>query len=184
MDEVYEELELEFEGAFDALRRELARVRSGRAKPNLLDNVRVSYYGQPTPLNQVAAIQVPEARMLTIKPWESNLLGDIERAILAANLGLNPSNDGTLIRLSIPPLTEESRKKLVRDVHARGEDAKISVRNARRNANESLKKAEKASDITEDDLTRALKKVQDMTDKATAKIDTIIKAKEDDLMEV
>lgn len=184
MDEVYEELELDFEGAFEALRRELARVRSGRAKPNLLDNVRVSYYGQPTPLNQVAAIQVPEARMLTIKPWESNLLGDIERAIQAANLGLNPSNDGTLIRVSIPPLTEESRKKLVRDVHQHGENAKIGVRSARRNANEALKKAEKASDITEDDLARALKKVQDMTDKATAKIDSIVKTKEDDLMEV
>lgn len=184
MDEVYEELELEFEGAFEALRRELARVRSGRAKPNLLDNVRVSYYGQPTPLNQVAAIQVPEARLLTIKPWEANLLGDIERAILAANLGLNPSNDGTLIRISIPPLTEEIRKKLAREVHAQGENSKIAVRNARRNANDTLKQAEKASDITEDQLQRALKKVQELTDTATKKIDAIISAKEEDLMEV
>lgn len=184
MDEIYELLGMEFENAYDRLRRELSRVRSGRANPNLLDNIRVSYYGQPTPLNQVAAIQVPEARLMTIKPWEANLLKDIERAIQASDLGLNPSNDGTLIRLAIPALTEESRKKLVKQVQQSGENAKIGVRNARRDANASLKTAEKDSDITEDDLARGLKKVQTLTDEAVAKIEAIIKAKEADLLEV
>lgn len=184
MDEIYELLGMEFDNAYDRLRRELSRVRSGRANPNLLDNIRVSYYGQPTPLNQVAAVQVPEARLMTIKPWESNLLKDIERAIQASDLGLNPSNDGTLIRLAIPALTEESRKKLVKQVQQSGENAKINVRNARRDANASLKTAEKDSDITEDDLARGLKKVQTLTDDAVAKIDSIIKAKEADLLEV
>ena len=184
MNEIYEMLGLEFDGAYERLRRELSRVRSGRANPTLLDNIRVSYYGQPTPLNQVAAIQVPEARLITIKPWEANLLKDIERAIQASDLGLNPSNDGTLIRLSIPSLTEESRKKLVKTVHASGENAKVSVRNGRRDANAALKEAEKASDITEDDLARALKQVQTLTDAAVEKIDKIIAAKEKDLLEV
>ena len=184
MDEIYEVLGMEFEGAYDHLRRELSRVRSGRANATLLDNVRVPYYGQPTPLNQVAAIQVPEARLITIKPWEANLLKDIERAIQASDLGLNPSNDGTLIRLSIPSLTEESRKKLVKQVQQSGENAKISIRNGRRDANASLKDAEKANDLTEDDLTRALKHVQTLTDAAIEKVDAIVSVKEKDLLEV
>lgn len=184
MNEIYEMLGLEFDGVTERLRRELSRVRSGRANANLLDNIRVSYYGQPTPLNQVAAIQVPEARLITIKPWEANVLKDIERAIQASDLGLNPSNDGTLIRLSIPSLTEESRKKLVKQVHQSGENAKISARAGRRDANAALKEAEKGNVITEDDLSRALKEVQTLTDAAIVKIDATIEAKEKDLLEV
>ncbi len=184
VDEVYEELETSFEKAFTALRRELARIRSGRANVNLLDNIRVQYYGQPTLLSQVASLQVPEPRLITIKPWEANLLKDIERAINQSDLGLNPSNDGTIIRLSIPPLTEERRKVLVRQVQRNGEDAKISLRNSRRDANAMLKDLEKDSDITEDDLGRALKEVQKRTDDATGRVDTVISAKETELLEV
>ncbi len=184
IDEVYEELAQSFEKAYSALRRELARVRSGRANINLLDNIRVQYYGQPTPLSQVAALQVPEARLITIKPWEKNLLGDIERALQQSTLGLNPSNDGNIIRLSIPPLTEERRKDLVKQVRHQGEEAKIAVRNARRDANGNLRDFQKDSEITEDDLERALKEVQVRTDAATAKVDAIIAEKEEELMEV
>ncbi len=184
LDEIQEDLEANFKKAFDALSRELARVRSGRANINLLDNIRVPYYGQPTPLSQMAALQVPEPRMITIKPWESNLLKDIERAILQSDLGLTPSNDGTLIRLHIPPLTEDRRRDLVKQVKAHGEDAKISIRNSRRDANSTLKDLEKDSDITEDDLQRGLKVVQDLTDAAVAKVDAIITKKEAELMEV
>ncbi len=184
IDEVYEDLDTNFEKAFSALRRELARVRSGRANVNILDNIRVQYYGQPTLLNQVASLQVPEARLITIKPWEQNLLKDIERAIQLSDLGLNPSNDGTIIRLAIPQLTEERRKALVRQVQRSGEDAKVSVRNNRRDANAMLKELEKDSGITEDDLERALKEVQRLTDAATEKVDEVIQAKETELMEV
>ncbi|MCA9558111.1 MAG: ribosome recycling factor [Myxococcales bacterium] len=184
LDEIQEDLKANFQKAFDALSRELARVRSGRANINLLDNIRVPYYGQPTPLSQMAALQVPEPRMITIKPWESNLLKDIERAILQSDLGLTPSNDGTLIRLHIPPLTEDRRRDLVKQVKAHGEDAKISIRNSRRDANSTLKDLEKDSDITEDDLQRGLKVVQEMTDEAVARVDTIIAKKETELMEV
>lgn len=184
INETYEELQANFEKAYSALKRELARVRSGRANVNLLDNIRISYYGQPTPLNQVAALQVPEARTITIKPWESNLLKDIERAIHQSELGITPSNDGTLIRLNVPPLTEERRVKLARDVRAHGEDAKISIRNARRDANATLKLLQDEKEITEDDLNRALKEVQTLTGTATARIDAIISKKEEELMEV
>lgn len=184
MQEVYDDLESRFDKAFEALRRELSRVRTGRANINLLDTIRVNYYGQPTPLSQVAAIQVPEPRLITIKPWESNLLKDIERTIMTSDLGITPSSDGTLIRLAIPPLTEERRKELAKAVHRHGEDCKVSIRNSRRDANAALKDAEKASDITEDDLARALKEVQEKTDAAVAKVDSIIGGKEKELMEV
>ncbi|MCA9545265.1 MAG: ribosome recycling factor [Myxococcales bacterium] len=184
MDEIYDDLNESFQGTFSALKRDLARVRTGRANPTLLDNIRVPYYGQPTPLNQVAAIQVPEARMITIKPWESTLLKDIERAIMASDLGLNPNNDGTLIRIAIPALTEDRRRDLVKKIHAVGEDAKIAARNHRRDARKFLEELQKASEITEDDLQRGYKKVDEMTTAATSKIDEIIKAKEEELMEV
>ncbi len=184
IDDILDEMKANFQKAFDALNRELARVRSGRANVNLLDNLRVPYYGQPTPVSQVAALQVPEARMITIKPWESSLLKEIERAIQQSDLGLTPSNDGTLIRLSIPQLTEERRRDLVKQVKAHGEDAKISARNARRDANGLLKDSQKDGDITEDQLTRGLKQVQDLTDEAVALVDKIVGKKEEELMEV
>jgi len=184
MDEVYEQLESSFESTFDALRRDLSRVRSGRANPNVLDNIRVSYYGQPTPLNQIAAVQAPEARMLTIKPWEAPMLKEIERAILQSDLGITPSNDGVIIRLVIPPLTEERRIKLSKQVHDAGETAKVAIRNARRTANKDLETAQKDGDLTEDDLKRTQKEVQDRTDRAVKKVDDIVGAKDKDLMDI
>ncbi|MCA9525018.1 MAG: ribosome recycling factor [Myxococcales bacterium] len=184
MDEIYDELKLSFESTFDALRRDLSRVRSGRANPNILDNIRVPYYGQPTPLNQVANIQAPEARMLTVKPFEQSLLKDIERAILQSDLGLNPNNDGQIIRLAVPPLTEERRQKLVKQVHDNGETAKIAIRNARRKANKDLETMEKDSTISEDESKRGQKEVQRLTDDAITEVDRIISAKDADLMDI
>lgn len=183
-DEIYDELNQAFDNAYAALRRELARVRTGRANVNVLDSVKVPYYGVPTPLNQVANLQTPDPRQITIKPWEKNMLKEIERAIQTANLGLNPNNDGTLIRIDIPPLTEESRKKKVKQVGESGESAKVSVRNARRDANSLLDQLESDSEITEDQLHRGKKKVQDLTDAAITKIDNIIDRKSKELMEV
>lgn len=184
MDEIYDDLKSSFENTFNALRRDLSRVRTGRASATLLDTIRVSYYGQPTPLSQVAAIQIPEARMITVKPWEATLLKDIERAILSSDLGITPNNDGTIIRLVIPPLTEERRKQLVKKVHQAGEAARVSARNHRRDANATLKDYEKESEITEDDLARGLKDVQKFTDEAIGTINKIIETKESELMEV
>ncbi len=159
-------------------------MRSGRANVNLLDNIRVSYYGQPTPLNQVAALQVPEARQITIKPWESNLLKEIERAILQSAIGLPPNNDGTLIRLVIPPLTEERRKDLVKTVHKQAEEAKKRIRGFRREANDEVRAHQKGGKITEDEAERSLKQVQKLTDEAEAKVDGIVSRKEKELMEI
>jgi len=183
-DEIYDDLNTSFDKAYAALRRELARVRTGRANVNILDSVKVPYYGQPTPLNQVANLQTPEPRLITIKPWEKTMLKEIERALQTANLGLNPSNDGTLIRLAIPQLTEDRRKALARDVNNRGEDAKVSIRNARRDANGMLEQLEKDGELTEDDMHRGKKKVQDLTNAAVSTVEGIIKKKEAELMEV
>ena len=142
------------------------------------------YYGQPTPLNQVANIQAPEARMLTVKPFEQSLLKDIERAILQSDLGLNPNNDGQIIRLAVPPLTEERRQKLVKQVHDNGETAKIAIRNARRKANKDLETMEKDSTISEDESKRGQKEVQRLTDDAITEVDRIISAKDADLMDI
>ena len=181
---ILSDLEAGFQKTNDALTRELARIRTGRANANLLDNIMVSYYGQLTPLSQVAGIQVPEPRLITIKPWEQSLLKDIERAILQSDLGITPSNDGNLIRLSIPPLTEDRRKALVKQVNACGEEAKVATRNQRRDANATAKSFQKDGDITEDDLEKALKKIQEKTDAAIAKIEKLISAKEAELMEI
>ena len=182
--DIYDDLTANFEKTYGALRRDLARIRSGRASANLLDNIRVDYYGQPTAIAQVAAIQVPEPRMITVKPWEKTMLRDIERAIQQSDLGINPANDGTLIRLSVPPLTEERRKKLVKQVHQLGENAKVSARNSRRDANAMIKALQKDGDISEDGRDRSLKKVQQLTDEATAHIDDILGRKESELLEV
>jgi ribosome recycling factor len=182
--EINELLKSNFEQTYSALKRDLTRVRTGRANANLLDGVRVDYYGSPTPVSQVAAIQIPEARLVTIKPWEANLLGDIERAIINANLGLSPSNDGTVIRLNIPPLTEERRKELARQVQQLGETAKVSARNHRRDANADLKTLQKDGDLSEDELAKALKDVQGLTDSAIKMIDEILATKQAELEEI
>lgn len=170
--------------ALESFKRDLSKVRTGRASLALLDDVRVDYYGTPTPLNQVAALAVPEPRLITIQPWEKNLAGEIEKAILKADLGLNPSSDGQLIRLVFPPLTEDRRKEMVKQVKRLGEEAKIAVRNVRREGNDTLKKLEKDKDITEDDLKRGEKEIQDVTDDYIARVDKVIAEKEKDLMEI
>ena len=182
--EIIEELMAAFAQAQDGLKRELAKVRTGRANPAILDNIRVDYYGTPTPINQMAAVQVPDARLITIKPWDKTSLKAIEGAILTADIGINPQNDGELIRLPIPPLTEERRKEYAKIVRSKGEDARIAVRNSRRDANEMLKSLQKDGDMSEDDAKKALDHVQAETDKAIAKIDEIVGKKEKEILEV
>jgi ribosome recycling factor len=172
------------EKAIQAFSRELASVRAGRANPALLDKVTVDYYGAPTPVNQLASINVPEARMLVIQPYDKTALGDIEKAILKADLGLNPSNDGSIIRISIPALTEERRKELVKVVKKYAEEAKVAVRNIRRDGNDDLKKLEKNGEITEDELRGFSEDVQKLTDDSIAKVDQVAKEKEKEIMEV
>jgi ribosome recycling factor len=170
--------------SLEAFKRDLGKVRTGRASLSLLDDVRVDYYGTPTPLNQVGTMAVPEPRMITLQPWEKNLIPEIERAILKADLGLNPASDGQLVRLAFPPLTEERRKEMVKQVKRMGEDAKVAVRNARRDANDTLKKLEKDKEISEDDLKRGEREIQELTDDFVSRIDEVIADKEKDLMEI
>lgn len=170
--------------AIDALRRELRRVRTGRASVSLLDDVRIDYYGTPTPLSQIGTLTVPEARLITVQPWEKKLLPEIEKAIYKSDIGLTPSSDGEIIRIAIPALTEERRKEMVKIVKTKGEDAKISIRSARRDANEMMKKLEKDKEITEDDLKRGEKSCQELTDKFVKLSEEIVAEKEQELMEV
>lgn len=172
------------EKAVSALSRELASVRAGRASANLLDKISVEYYGAPTPVNQLASISVPEARLLVIQPYDKTVLGEIEKAILRSDLGLTPSNDGSLIRLSIPALTEERRKELAKLVKKYAEEAKIAVRNIRRDANDELKKLEKNGEITEDELRTNNDNVQKITDEFIVKVDNVAKDKEKEIMDV
>ncbi len=172
------------EKAVASLTRELASVRAGRASANLLDKISVDYYGAPTPVNQLASISVPEARLLVIQPYDKSILGDIEKAILKSDLGLTPANDGSLIRLSIPALTEERRKELVKLVKKYAEDAKVAIRNIRRDGNDDLKKLEKNGEITEDELRSNTENVQKLTDEYIIKVDNVAKDKEKEIMEV
>lgn len=166
------------------LKDDLQTIRAGRANPHILDKIVVEYYGSPTPLNQLANITVPEARMLQINPYDASSIQDIEKAIMNSDLGMNPSNDGKIIRLSIPMLTEERRKDLVKQVKKMGESAKVAIRNERREANDKLKKMHKSSELTDDDLKSAEDDVQKMTDDHIKLIDEIIKKKETEILEV
>ena len=166
------------------LRRDLAGVRTGRASLALLDSIQVSYYGSPTPLKQVAALAVPDSRLITIQPWEVSLIPEIEKAITTSNLGLNPTNDGKLIRLNIPSLTEERRKELVKQVKKIGEDTKVRIRNVRRDTNEEIKKFLKDSKISEDDQRKGQDEIQKTTDQYITKVDEMIKKKEAEVLEV
>jgi ribosome recycling factor len=170
--------------AIESLRRELTKVRTGRATVSLLDDIFVDYYGTPTQLSQVGTLAAPEPRLLTIQPWEKNLIPEIEKAIMKADLGLNPSSDGVLIRLPIPALTEDRRKEMAKLAKRFGEESKIVIRNSRRDANESIKKLEKEKEISEDDLKRGEKDVQILTDDFIKQIDDIIAAKEKEVMEI
>ncbi len=184
VDEVLGETRAAMEKAVQSLRKEMTKVRTGRASIALLDDVRIEYYGVPTPLSQVATLSTPEARLITVQPWEKNLIPEIEKALFKADLGLTPSSDGQLIRLPVPALTEERRREMVKIIKRMAEDAKISVRNARRDANENLKMLEKEKEITEDDLKRSEKEVQQLTDEFVSAIDTVVQNKEREVMEI
>lgn len=159
-------------------------VRTGRARPSLVENILVDYYGTQTPLQQMAKVVAPEPRLLVIEPWDKSVIGDIEKAILKENLGLNPNNDGNVIRINIPQLTEERRKELVKVVHDKAEKGRIAIRNIRRDANEELKEMESNGDISEDNYHRGLDNIQELTDEYIDKIDKMLAEKEDEIMEV
>jgi len=183
IDQVKKNSEERMGKSLHALEVEYNGLRTGRATPSLFDNVKIDYYGTPTLLNQTANISIPEARLIVIQPWDKGTLAATEKAIQAADLGFNPSNDGKVIRINIPPLTEERRKELAKLAKNSAEQSKVAVRNIRRDANEELKKAQKSSEITEDDLKRGEEDIQKITDKFVAKIDTLMKAKESEIME-
>ena len=178
------ECEVKTDKTIETFRRNLASIRTGRASTSLLDRVTVDYYGTPTPVNQVANISAPEPRLLTISPWDRTMLGEIEKAILKSDLGLNPNNDGTIIRLEIPQLTEERRKEMSKKVSKEAEEAKVAVRNIRRDNNDAVKKMEKKKEITEDDSKEAQMKIQKITDAKIKSIDEIKDKKEREVMEV
>ncbi len=172
------------EGAIEHLKRELSTLRTGRASLALLDAVRVDYYGTPTPLKQVANLATPDPRLITVQPWEPSMIKEIEKAILASGLGLTPSNDGKVIRLPIPPLTEERRKELIKLCKKFGEEAKVHIRNHRRDANDELKRLHKEAKMSEDDLRRGEAETQKLTDQYIHKIDEILKKKEEEILTV
>ena len=182
--DVMDQANFKMNKTIDMLRADLSTVRAGRATPSLLEKVHVDYYGTPTPVTQVANITVPEPRMIIIQPWERPMLKEIEKAIMKSDLGLNPNNDGTVIRLNLPQLTEERRKELVKVVHKKAEDARVIVRNLRREANDALKKMEKAKEITEDETKKATEDMQKATDKFIKEIDVVVAHKEIEVMEV
>jgi len=167
-----------------AFQRELTTIRAGRASPALLDRIEVDYYGTLTPLNQLAGISAPEPRMLVVQAWDKQSLGDIEKAILKSDLGLTPNNDGSVIRLMIPQLTEERRKELVKLVKKKAEESKVGIRNVRRDANENIKQMEKNSELTEDDRRKAQDEIQELTDEKIKGIDHLLESKEKDIMEI
>ncbi|MGG6828620.1 UNVERIFIED_CONTAM: ribosome recycling factor [Staphylococcus haemolyticus] len=184
MSDIIQDTKARMSKSIDNLSRELANISAGRANSNLLSGVTVDYYGVPTPVQQLASINVPEARLLVISPYDKSSVADIEKAIYAANLGVNPTSDGEVIRITVPALTEERRKELVKNVKKIGEDAKVSIRNIRRDINDQLKKDEKNGDITEDDLRSQTEDVQKATDNSIKEIDQLVEDKEKDIMSV
>lgn len=184
LSDVLKGLDAQIEKALEAYNRELAKVRTGRANATMLDGVRVDYYGTPTPLNQVAAVSIPEPRLIVIKPWEKRLIQEIEKAVRAAGLGINPVSDSEVVRLPIPALTQERRKELTKVVKGLGEDARVAVRKCRKDSREVLEAAGKAGKVPEDDVDQGLKKIQTVIDKAIEKIDGITDKKQAEIMEV
>lgn len=184
IEDVYSQTEERMTKSIEALRRELATIRTGRASTSLLDRISVDYYGTLTPLNQLASISAPEPRLIVIQPWDKSQIPSIEKAILSSDLGLPPTNDGKLIRLTIPPLTRERREELVKVVNGRAEEVRISIREARHVANESLKRMEKAKEISEDDSRHGKEQIQKITDKYIEEVDQILAAKEKEVLEV
>ncbi|WP_028307335.1 ribosome recycling factor [Desulfitibacter alkalitolerans] len=184
LNEIYSEAEERMKKTIEVLKKEFASIRAGRANPAILDKIRVDYYGVPTPINQMANISVPEPRLLMIQPWDKSVIGNIEKAILKSDLGLNPNNDGSVIRISIPQLTEERRKELVKMVKKKSEDFRVEVRNSRRDANDQIKMFEKDGEISEDDARKGIDKIQELTDNYIEKINQLLENKEMEIMEV
>ena len=184
MEEKLQPFETKMSKSYEALLRDYATIRAGRANPHVLDKIKVDYYGTPTPLQQVGNISVPEARIILIQPWEKKMIREIERAINTSDLGINPTNDGSAIRLVFPELTEERRKSLAKDVKKKGDEAKVAVRNIRRDANETFKKMNKNNELTEDDQKNLDTKAQKLTDKYIAKIDEAVEEKTKEIMTV
>ena len=184
VDEIFEDLKDRMGKSIESLKREYSRLRTGRASISLLDGIRVSYYDTPTPLNQMASLAVPEPRLIVIQPWDKTAIEDIEKAILKSELGLTPMNDGKVIRISIPPLTEERRKELVKVARKMSEENKVAIRNIRRDANEMLKDLKKEKEISEDDLFRSQEEVQKATDQFISLVDELCAAKEKEILEI
>lgn len=178
---IYED---KMEKSFEVLEAEYASIRAGRANPHVLDKLKVDYYGTPTPIQQVANVSVPEPRMILIQPWERSLIKEVEKAILTSDLGINPNNDGSSIRLVFPELTEDRRKELAKEVKKKGEGVKVAVRNIRRDANDAIKKLEKAGDISEDERDENEEKIQKLTDKMVERIDKLSESKTKEIMTV
>ncbi len=184
VDEIFEDLKDRMGKSIESLKREYSRLRTGRASISLLDGIRVSYYDTPTPLNQMASLAVPEPRLIVIQPWDKTAIEDIEKAILKSELGLTPMNDGKVIRISIPPLTEERRKELVKVARKMSEENKVAIRNIRRDANEMLKDLKKEKEISEDELFRSQEEVQKATDQFISQVDELCAAKEKEILEI
>ena len=183
IEDIFQETRENMGKSVEALKREFKRVRTGRASLSILDGIRVDYYGTPTPLNQMATLAVPESRMITIQPWDTSVIKETEKAILKSDLGLTPSSDGKIIRIAIPPLTEDRRKELVKVVNKMSEEHKIAVRNVRRDSNEMLKDLKKEGDISEDEAFRAQEQIQKITDDSISLVDQITKDKEKEILE-
>jgi ribosome recycling factor len=184
VNQIYNHAEEKMKKAIENLRYELNKIRTGKASPSILDGVKVNYYGSIVPLKQAASISVPEMRLITVQPWDKSMINEIEKAILKSDIALTPVNDGHIIRLPIPQLTEERRLELVKQTKRLGEEVKVSIRNSRREANESLKKGEKDGEISEDDSYRSQERIQELTNEYIKKVDDILKVKEQEIMEI
>jgi ribosome recycling factor len=184
MENIKQQVSEKMQKTLDSLLHQFSKIRTGRASASILDDVKINYYGQPTPVKQLCNISIPEARLIVVQPWDKTTLADIEKAILAANLGITPENDGNVIRMPFQPLTEEKRKDIVKNLKKMGEDARVAIRNIRRDANEDVKKSKKDSEISEDDEKKLLKEVQDVTDEWIKKVDEAEKVKEKEILEI
>ncbi len=184
MENIKETTKEKMQKSFEAMLHQYSKIRTGRASASILDDIKINYYGQPTPVKQLCNISIPEARMIVVQPWDKTTLADIEKAILAANIGITPENDGNVIRLPFQPLTEEKRKDIVKNIKKISEDTRVAIRNIRRDANDIVKKEKKDSEISEDEEKKQLKELQDLTDEWIKKIDEAEKAKEKEIMEV
>ncbi len=184
MENIKQQVSEKMQKTLDSLLHQFSKIRTGRASASILDDVKINYYGQPTPVKQLCNISIPEARLIVVQPWDKTTLADIEKAILAANLGITPENDGNVIRMPFQPLTEEKRKDIVKSLKKLAEDARVAIRNIRRDSNEEVKKAKKDSEISEDDEKKLLKEVQDVTDEWIKKVDEAERVKEKEILEI